>query len=139
MLGEATYVTKKLILFALLSAERSGVRFGAARRGACGPPRACLCTWRLRVVGRGTPPELVLYGGAVVGYGCERDCAGATEGDAAWCRGSAGVAVCRGQADGVAGVRISRTPTHAIANEVRPPSAGIVPRMIFTAVGNVLL
>jgi hypothetical protein len=69
MLGEATYVTQKLILFALLSAERSGVRFGAARRGACGPPGPACERGRPRVVGRGTPPELVLYGGAGVGYG----------------------------------------------------------------------
>lgn len=71
MLGEATYVTKKLILFALLSAERSGVRFGAARRGACGPLGPACVRGRPRVVGREAPPELVLYGGAVVGYGCE--------------------------------------------------------------------
>ena len=67
MLGEATYVTKKLILFALLSAERSGAPFGAARRGACGPPGPACERGRLRVVGRGTPPELVLYGGVVWG------------------------------------------------------------------------
>lgn len=68
MLGEATYVTKKLILFALLSAERSGVRFGAARRGACGPPGPACGRGRPLVVGRRTPPELVLYGGAVMGW-----------------------------------------------------------------------
>ena len=58
---------KKLILFALVSAERSGVRFGAVRRGACGPPGPACKRGRLRVVGRGTPPELVLYGGVVWG------------------------------------------------------------------------
>jgi hypothetical protein len=58
---------KKLILFAFLSAERSGVRFGAARRGACGPlGPACERGWPC-VVGRGTPPELMLYDGVIVG------------------------------------------------------------------------
>lgn len=67
MLARSHLRRKKLILFALLSAERSGVRFGAARRGACGPPGPACERGRPAVVGRGTPPELVLYGGAMWG------------------------------------------------------------------------
>jgi hypothetical protein len=50
----------------LVRAERSGVPFGAARRGACGPSGP-VCEPASMVVGREAPPELVLDGGAVWG------------------------------------------------------------------------